>query len=55
MAEMTAVADAAGDLVGRAAERAAAARAVARRVQPFDAEAAEAHLETLGLAGRAAA
>jgi beta-N-acetylhexosaminidase len=54
MAEMRAVAEGAAILAGRAAERAAAARAVARRVQPFDPEAAEAHLANLGLAGREA-
>jgi beta-N-acetylhexosaminidase len=54
LAEMTAVADGAVELSGRAAERAADARALARRAQPFDADAAEAHLERLGLAGRAA-
>ena len=53
MAEMTAVADGCVELAGRAAERAADARAIARRVQPFDAEAATAHLDALGLAGRA--
>jgi beta-N-acetylhexosaminidase len=53
-AEMRAVAEAAPRLHGRAAERAAAARAVAGREQSFDAEAAEARLEALGLAGRAA-
>ena len=54
MAEMKAVAEGAVTLSGRAAERAAAARAVARRIQPFDPEAAEAHLANLGLAGRPA-
>ncbi len=49
MAEMTAVAEGTGLLTGRAAERAADARATARRVQPFDVEAAEAHLANLGL------
>ena len=52
LAEMTAVADGAIALSGRAAERAADARALARRAQPFDPAAAEAHLERLGLAGR---
>ena len=52
MAEMTAVAEAAGELHGRAAERAHAARAAARREQAFDPEAAEARLAELGLAGR---
>jgi beta-N-acetylhexosaminidase len=55
MAEMTAVAEAAPELGGRAAERAHAARAAARRAQAFDPEAAEARLAELGLAGRAAA
>jgi len=55
MAEMTAVAEAAGELHGRAAERAHAARASARREQAFDVEAAEARLAELGLAGRGAA
>jgi beta-N-acetylhexosaminidase len=55
MAEMQAVAGAAPRLTGRAAERAAAARAMARRELPFDAEAAEARLEGLGLGGRDAA
>jgi beta-N-acetylhexosaminidase len=54
MAEMKAVAEGATTLSGRAAERAGAARAVARRIQPFDPEAAEAHLANLGLAGRPA-
>jgi beta-N-acetylhexosaminidase len=54
MAEMEAIASATPRLHGRAAERAAAARAVARRSRGFDAEAAEAHLERLGLAGRMA-
>lgn len=49
MAEMTAIAEGTGPLTGRAAERAADARASARRVQPFDIEAAEAHLANLGL------
>ncbi len=55
MAEMTATAEGTGELSGRAAERASNARASARRVQPFDAEAAEAHLANLGLGGRPAA
>ena len=55
MAEMTAVAEAAGELHGRAAERAHAARASARREQAFDPEAAEARLAQLGLDGREAA
>ena len=55
MAEMTAIADAAPQLHGRASERAADARSVARREQAFDPEAAEARLEALGLNGRLAA
>jgi beta-N-acetylhexosaminidase len=55
MAEMKAVAEGSEVLQGRAADRAAAARAVARRLQPFDAVAAEAHLASLGLGGRMAA
>ena len=55
MAEMIATAEGTGTLAGRAAERAAAARACARRAQPFDADAAEAHLAGLGLEGRTAA
>ncbi len=55
MAEMTATAEGTLVLAGRAAERAAHARAGARRVQPFDPEAAEAHLAGLGLEGRRAA
>jgi beta-N-acetylhexosaminidase len=55
MAEMVGVAEAAGELHGRAAERAHAARACSRRVETFDPEAAEARLHDLGLAGRAAA
>ncbi|MGZ3315434.1 MAG: glycoside hydrolase family 3 N-terminal domain-containing protein, partial [Caulobacteraceae bacterium] len=55
MAEMTAIAEAAPQLHGRAAERAHAARAAARREQAFDPEAAEARLSALGLAGREAA
>jgi beta-N-acetylhexosaminidase len=55
MAEMTAIAEAAPELYGRAAERAHAARAAARREQAFDPEAAEARLAELGLAGREAA
>jgi beta-N-acetylhexosaminidase len=54
MDEMIAVAEGCGSLAGRAAERAADARGAARRVQPFDAEAAEARLAALGLDGRAA-
>jgi beta-N-acetylhexosaminidase len=55
MAEMRPVAEAAGELHGRAAERAHAARACSRRVEAFDPEAAEARLQGLGLAGREAA
>jgi beta-N-acetylhexosaminidase len=55
MGEMTAIAEAAPTLHGRAAERAHAARASARREQAFDPEAAEARLAELGLAGREAA
>ena len=55
MAEMRPVAEAAGELRGRAAERAHSARACARREQTFDPEAAEARLFELGLAGREAA
>jgi beta-N-acetylhexosaminidase len=51
-AELKAIVDAAPSLSGKAAERARAARAAARRVQPFDPEAAEARLAELGLAGR---
>ena len=54
MGEMRAVASAAPELSGRAAERAAAARGVARRSQTFDAAAAEARLADLGLEGRLA-
>jgi beta-N-acetylhexosaminidase len=54
MVEMQAVASATPELVGRAAERAAEARGVARRVQPFDPDAAEARLADLGLEGRLA-
>ena len=52
MAELTEVVRACPHLHGRAAERAEAARAAARGRQPFDAEAAEARLADLGLAGR---
>jgi beta-N-acetylhexosaminidase len=52
-AELKAIADVAPALDGRAAARAGAARAAARRVQPFDAEAAEARLAELGLEGKA--
>jgi beta-N-acetylhexosaminidase len=55
MDEMRPVAEAAGELHGRAAERAHAARACSRREQAFDPEAAEARLADLGLAGREAA
>lgn len=55
MAEMVPVAEAAGELHGRAAERAHAARACSRRVEAFDPEAAEARLRNLGLDGREAA
>jgi len=55
MAEMQAIASATPRLSGRPGERAALARSVARRTQPFDAAAAEAHLDSLGLAGRTAA
>ncbi len=55
MAEMRAIAEAAPQLHGRAAERAADARSVARREQAFDPAAAEARLEALGLNGRLAA
>ena len=54
MAEMRAVAEATPDLAGRAAERAADARSVARRVQSFDPDAAEARLADLGLDGHLA-
>jgi beta-N-acetylhexosaminidase len=54
MDEMRAIAAVCPELSGRAAERAAEARSVARRVQPFDAAAAEAHLADQGLEGRAA-
>ena len=55
MAELRAVADAAPRLAGRTAERADAAREAARGCRPFDAAAAEARLDELGLAGRALA
>ena len=54
LAEMRRIAEATPALSGRAAERAAEARAVTRRSQPFDAAAAEHHLASLGLDGRAA-
>lgn len=54
MAEMTAIAESAPKLHGRAAERAHAARASARRDKAFDPEGAEARLAQLGLAGREA-
>ena len=52
MGELKVIADHCGELSGRAAERAETARASARRVQPFDPEAAEARLAELGLDGR---
>jgi beta-N-acetylhexosaminidase len=52
MSEMVEVAAAAPRLQGRSAERAEAARAAARHVQGFDAAAATARLEQLGLGGR---
>ena len=55
MAEITQVAENAGELSGRAAERAADARAAARGVRAFDAEAAQGRLDALGLGGRLAA
>ena len=55
MGEITQVAEAAGELHGRAAERAADARAAARGTRPFDPEAAQARLDELGLGGRLAA
>lgn len=55
MDEMKPVAEAAGELHGKAAERAHAARASSRREQAFDPAAAEARLADLGLAGREAA
>ena len=55
MAEITQVAEASGVLSGRAAERAADARSAARGVRAFDADAAQARLDELGLGGRAAA
>jgi beta-N-acetylhexosaminidase len=51
-AELKAIADVAPALSGKAAARARAARAAARKVHPFDPEAAEARLAELGLAGR---
>lgn len=54
MAEMRAIAEVCPRLSGRAAERAAEARHVARRVQAFDADAAEMRLAELGLDGRLA-
>jgi beta-N-acetylhexosaminidase len=50
--ELKTIADAAPTLSGRAAERAQLARASARRIQPFDPDAAEARLCDLGLGGR---
>ena len=55
LSEMQAIASATPELTGQASERAATARAAARRVQPFDPVAAEAHLANLGLDGREAA
>ena len=52
MGEITQVAEAAGELTGRAAERAADARAAARGLRAFDPEAAQARLDDLGLGGR---
>jgi beta-N-acetylhexosaminidase len=54
MAEMKAITEVCPPLSGRAAERAAEARSVARRVQTFDPDAAEARLADLGLEGRLA-
>ncbi len=51
-AELKAIADVTPVLSGKAAARAQAARAAARKVQPFDPQAAEARLAELGLAGR---
>jgi beta-N-acetylhexosaminidase len=51
-AELKAIVDVAPALSGKAAARAQAARAAARKVQPFDPEAAEARLAELGLGGR---
>ncbi len=55
MGEITQVAEASGELHGRAAERAADARAAARGTRPFDAAAAQARLDELGLGGKLAA
>ena len=55
MAEITQVAAASGELSGPAARRAADARACARMSRPFDAPAAQARLDELGLGGRLAA
>ena len=55
MGEITQVAEASGELSGRAAERAREARAAARGTRPFDAEAAQARLDELGLGGKVAA
>ncbi len=52
MGEITQVAEAAGELSGRAAERAETARAAARATRPFDPDAAQARLDELGLGGR---
>jgi len=54
MAEITLVAEAAGELSGRSAERAADARAAARATRDFDFDAAQARLDELGLGGRLA-
>ena len=55
MGEISQVAEAAGELHGRSAERAADARAAARGTRPFDLEAAQVRLDELGLGGRMAA
>lgn len=52
MEEMRAVVEATPTLAGRSKKRAVDARSVARRVQAFDVEAAEARLAELGLEGR---
>ena len=53
LGELKAISAVVPQLAGRAAERARAARDVARRTRPFDPDAAEAHLASLGLEGRA--
>ena len=53
MDELMAVAAASPRLVGKAAERAEAARESARTCRPFDMAAAEARLDSFGLAGKA--